>query len=208
MKRYRNTINAFTGFQQSDHARSGFEDGFFDHLAPFQNAETMVFAPRTWKSNVKVLADQQRRQGVERAAIISYSHGQAAATAYAKYAHSIGIHVDLWLACDPVYRPTWLPRWTIAQPFAFQALMKKGTIKVPKCITRSVYVRQERNRPYGHDLIPSRDHQVVELGGVFHTYGHTDIDAAPEWWSLVAEELAAWQHPPVAIPKAIPIPEP
>jgi hypothetical protein len=200
MKRFRNAIISFTGFRQDESARSGFEDGYFREIASLQNSSTITFAPRTWTTNIKHLADQLKRQGVERIALVSYSHGQAAATAFSRYAYEIGLDVDLWLACDPVYRPTWLPRATWTQPLAFRALLKKGKIKVPQWIMRTVYIRQERDKPCGHTLVPTSGHQVVELAGVYHTYGHCEIDEAPEWWAIVKEELDRWANPPKAIP--------
>jgi len=197
---FRQVIIPFTGFQQSEAHRSSFEDGYFDHIARFQNAETLTYAPRPWKTNVQHLANQHRRQGIERAAILSYSHGQAAAVEYAKYAHSIGIDINLWIACDPVYRPTWLPRSTLAQILSFRAMLKKGTIKVPDCIARTVYMRQEHDRPRGHDLVPSVHGQTVELAGVLRSYGHTQIDGSPQWWALVKHELEAWVNPKKAVP--------
>jgi len=198
MKRYRQAIILYTGFQQSDERRSGFEDGFFQHVAPLQDSNTLVFAPRTWKSNVKELANQLRRQGVERVALLSYSHGQAAATAFARYAYEIGIDVNLWLACDPVYRPTWLPRCTMTQLVAFRAMLKTGKIKIPFNIKRTAYIRQEKDMPRGHTLVPEDESQIVELAGILHTRGHCEIDEAPEWWALVSKELKGWVKPPRA----------
>jgi hypothetical protein len=203
-RRYRNAILCFTGFRQDESARSGFEDGYFRDIAPMQDDNTIAYAPRTWTTNIKHLADQLKRIGVERVALISYSHGQAAATAFARYAYELGLDIDLWIACDPVYRPTWLPRSNYTQPFAFRALLKTGKIKVPASIARTVYIRQERDKPCGHTLIPSTGKQTVDLAGVFHTYGHCEIDEAPEFWDIVKTELSGWIHPP----KAIPIPEP
>jgi len=149
---------------------------------------------------VKVLADQLRRQGVQRVAMLSYSHGQAAATAFARYAYEIGLAVDLWVACDPVYRPTWLPRWTVSQVFAFRALLKKGKIKVPSSIRRTVYIRQEKDRPRGHALAPTHPDQFVICKGILHTLGHQQIDESSAFWDLVQDELEAWTNPPKAIP--------
>jgi hypothetical protein len=202
--KFRNAIVSFTGFRQSEAARSGFEDGYFRHIAPLQNSTTICYAPRTWTTNIKHLADQLKRQGVERVAMVSYSHGQAAATAFARYAYEIGIDVDLWLACDPVYRPTWLPRATWAQPLAFRALLKTGKIKIPQWIMRTVYVRQEKDKPCGHELVPTAGHQRVELYGIYQTYGHCEIDESPEFWHMASDELKGWVNPP----KAIPINEP
>lgn len=199
MKKYRQAILLFTGFQQSDEKRSGFEDGFFNHIARLQDENTLIYAPRTWKTNVQELANQLRRQGVERVAMLSYSHGQAAAVEFAEYCYEIGIAVDLWLACDPVARATWLPRQTWAQIFAWRALLKKGIIKVPSNIARTVYIRQEYDMPRGHTLVPKSESQVVELAGILHTFGHCEIDESFYWWSLVTKELPTWINPPKAI---------
>ena len=188
------------GFKNSDRHRCGFEDGYFCHVAGFGGDGTLTFAPRTWKTNVKNLADQLRRQGVQRVAMLSYSHGQAAATAFARYAYEIGLAVDLWIACDPVYRPTWLPRWTISQALAFRALRKRGKIKVPSNIKRTVYIRQELDKPMGHKLVPTHPSQHVECKGILHTLGHTEIDESYEYWDLVKAELSVWTNPPKAIP--------
>jgi hypothetical protein len=111
----------------------------------------------------------------------------------------VGLDVDLWIACDPVYRPTWLPRLNAMQPLAIRALLKKGKIKVPKGVHRSVYIRQERDRPNGHDLVPTSPTQIVQLAGVFHSYGHSELDESAEFAQLVQEELNIWANPPKAI---------
>lgn len=196
---FNSAIVTFMGFKNTDRKRCGFEDGYFGHIANFGNDETLTFAPRTWKTNVKALADQLRRQGVRRVAMISYSHGQAAATAFARYAYEIGLDVDLWIACDPVYRPTWLPRATISQVLSFKALFKKGKIKVPSNIKRTVYIRQEKNKPMGHKLVPTHASQYVECKGILHTFGHTEIDESDDFWFLVEDELEKWTNPPKAI---------
>jgi len=194
-------IVSFSGFQESDEDRNGFEDGFFRVVEKFSKAnEIVTYAPRTWKSNVKALADQLRRQRITSVAVLSYSHGQAAATAFARYGYEIGLDIDLWIACDPVYRPTWLPRWNALQPVAFRAMLKRGKIKVPKGIRRAVYIRQERDRPCGHDLVATHPDQTIELAGVYHSYGHTEIDEASEFWNLVRDELTVWSNPPKVIP--------
>jgi hypothetical protein len=191
-------IITFTGFRESEHSRNGFEDGYFRVVRNFASKEITTYQPRTWTTKIEQLADQLRRQNVTSVAILTYSHGQAAATAFARYAYEIGLDVDLWIACDPVYRPTWLPRSTMFQPFAFRAMLKKGTIKVPKGIRRAVYIRQERDRPCGHDLVASNPDQTVELKGAYHSYGHSQIDESSEYWNLVREELTAWANPPKA----------
>ncbi len=200
MNDFDQAILSFTGYKQSDKKRSGFEDGYFDVVASIGKTDpgTITYAPRTWKTSVDVLADQLRRQGIQRAAMLSYSHGQAAATAFARYAFEIGLDVDLWIACDPVYRPTWLPRMTAAQFLSFRALLKKGKIKVPSNIERTVYIRQEKDKPCGHTLVPTHPDQYVECKGILHTLGHREIDESKDFWDLVRDELKAWTNPPKA----------
>lgn len=198
-------INFFTGFQQSERKRSGLEDLCFKMIREDWFPNTYIYAPRTWTTNVQHLANQQARQGVKRAAVVSYSHGQAAAVAYAEYATSIGIKVDLWIACDPVSRNKRLPRWNFAQFLALSALKKKGKIKVPIQVRRGAYVRQEKDWPYGHDLVATNSHvQTAECMWITHSYGHSEIDESPEFWSVAREELTAWAFPPRP---AIPLPE-
>jgi len=198
MMKVSQSIISFAGFKQTAKNRSGFEDGYFEHIAKYSNREILTFAPRTWKTGVKILADQLRRQGIQRVAMLSYSHGQAAATAFARYAFEIGLAVDLWIACDPVYRPTWLPRWTVSQIFAFKALKKKGKIKVPSNIKRTVYVRQTKNKPCGHTLVPTHPDQHVSCEGIIHSLRHDQIDESDVYWNLVKSELEVWTNPPKA----------
>jgi len=197
--RHTQAIVTFMGFKNSDRNRCGFEDGYFEYVSHYAGGDTLTFAPRTWKTNVENLADQLRRQGVRRVAMLSYSHGQAAATSFARYAYEIGLNVDLWIACDPVYRPTWLPRWTVSQWLAWKALLKKGKIKVPRNIARTVYIRQEKDKPRGHTLVPTSSSQYVECKGILHSVGHTEIDESPEYWAMVDEELEAWTNPKKAV---------
>lgn len=202
MHAFDQAIVSFSGFKQSARKRSGFEDGYFDVVAPIGKTDpkTITYAPRTWKTDVEVLADQLRRQGVERVAMLTYSHGQAAGTAFARYAYSIGLDVDLWIACDPVYRPTWLPRMTVSQLLAFKALRKEGKIKVPEGIERTVYIRQTKNRPCGHTLVASHPDQYVSCEGIIHSLRHDQIDESKDFWDLVRAALKVWTNPPKAEP--------
>ena len=192
----------WTGFRQSEKQRSGFEDGYINHVVQFQKDDTLVYAPRTWTDDVIAFANMLRRQGVEHIAMLSYSHGQAAATKFAEYAHSIGMSIELWLVCDGVSRPSWLPRAVWAQPFAIRAVFRDAKIKVPRNIKRTVYVKQQKDFPFGHELVPEGDN-IVELYGTYTSVGHCEIDESDHWWGLVIKELRSWTNPP----KAIPIPE-
>lgn len=186
-------ILTFQGFRESEDRRSGTEDLFFDVIRKFSDSDCTTYHPRNWTSDVRTLASQLSRQGIKHIAIVSYSHGQAAATAFARIAYDYGMTVHLWLACDPVYRPTWLPRWNWLQPFAFRAMLAKGRIKVPRAVKRVVWVRQTISRPCGHDLVADSPYVVQEP--LTLPYSHTAIDHAPEWYALVRRELDAWINP-------------
>jgi hypothetical protein len=192
-------IVSFQGFTESDASRTGMEDLYFSVIRKYAREDVTTYQPRTWTANVKALAYQLNRQGIRHAAMVSYSHGQAAACDFARCCYKLGVSVDLWLACDPVYRPAWLPRKNILQPFAFRALFKLAKISVPRNVRRVVSVRQEITRPQGHDLRANSPLTYVQKPLVL-PYSHTCIDNAPEWFELVVAELTHWIHPPKAEP--------
>lgn len=192
-------ILTFQGFRESEHARTGTEDAFFYVIRQFASSEITTYHPRDWTSDVKALANQLARQGIRNVAIISYSHGQAAATAFARVAYTLGISTDLWLACDPVYRPTFLPRWNWLQPLAFRALLPNGSITVPRTIRRVAWVRQKIDLPRGHDLIAEDPTSTYIEEPIVIPLRHTLIDHAPRWIDLIREEITDWAFPPVAL---------
>jgi len=192
-------IITFQGFTESDDSRTGTEDLYFTVIRRFAREEITTYQPKAWTADIKILAAQVARQGIRNVALVSYSHGQAAAVDFAKAAYELGITIDLWLACDPVYRPSWLPRWNWTQPFAFRALTKSVRIKVPHNIRRVTGVRQDISWPAGHDLKPQSPQTSVE-DLLKLPYCHTTIDQAPEWFALVRSELQAWANPPKATP--------
>jgi hypothetical protein len=194
-----NAVLTFQGFTESSRQRTGTEDLYFSVIRQFASRSTTTYQPQPWTADVKTLAAQIARQGIRNVAIVSYSHGQSTAVDFSKAAYSLGITVDLWLACDPVYRPAWLPRWNWMQPLAFRALTKTARIKVPHNIRRVTGVRQDISWPAGHDLTPTSPATYVE-DLIKLPYSHTTIDHAPEWFSLVKTELASWITPPIASP--------
>jgi hypothetical protein len=194
-----NAIVAFQGFTESDNSRTGTEDLFFRVIRCYASPTVTTYHPRTWTSNVKRIAAQLSRQGIRNVAMVSYSHGQAAATDFANACYTHGISVDLWLACDPVYRPTWLPRVNWLQPAAIRALCQSAIIKVPHNVMRVVSVRQELSIPKGHLLRSTSSNTRIEQSKVLR-YTHTTIDQSPEWFTLVARELAHWVSPRKAKP--------
>jgi hypothetical protein len=192
-------VVSFQGFTESDHRRTGTEDLYFSIIRKFAGPDVTTYQPRTWTSNVKALAYQLNRQGLRHAAMVSYSHGQAAACDFARHCYGLGISIDLWAACDPVYRPAWLPRKNLFQPLAFRALARWARILVPANVRRVVWVRQEISRPQGHELKATGPQTYIQKPLVL-PYAHTAIDQAPEWFHLVKSELNHWIHPPKAEP--------
>jgi hypothetical protein len=194
-------IVTFQGFTESDRRRTGTEDLYFSIIRKFADEYTTTYQPRTWTCDVKALAFQINRQDIRHVAIVSYSHGQSAAVDFAKICYDLGIRIDLWLACDPVYRPPWLPRWNWLQPFAFRAMgpHTSAPIAVPENVRRVCGVRQESNRPQGHKLRAVGANTRINKFPVL-PYAHTSIDSAHEWHQMVAEELRHWIKPPHAEP--------
>jgi len=193
-------IIIFQGFTESDAQRTGTEDLYYNVIRKFAREDVTTYHPRRWTADVKNLASEISRQGIRNVVVISYSHGQSACVDFAKALKKLSdksspeVTIDLWLACDPVYRPSWLPRWNWIQPLAFRALTKSVRITVPQNIRRVTGVRQNISWPFGHDLKPSSPATVVE-DLPFLNYCHTAIDQAPEWFSLVKNELNQWANP-------------
>lgn len=181
-------IITFQGFTEGEDKRTGTEDLYFSVIRQFASPIVTTYQPRQWTSDVKSLAAQLARQGIKEVAIASYSHGQAAACAFAKAAYEHGICVAVWCACDPVYRPTWLPRSNWFQPMAFRAMLERGKITVPANIKRVAWVRQTISRPCGHDLVAASPDTVIAAPVVLN-YVHTTIDNAPRWRELVRAEM-------------------
>jgi hypothetical protein len=185
-------ILTFQGFTESIRTRTGTEDLYFNVIRKFANPDVTTYHPYPWTANVKDLAAQVARQNIRHVALVSYSHGQSAALAFVKEAHRYGVDTDLWLACDPVYRPAWLPRQTWAQVGAFRALIPKSAqIRVRTPIKRIAGVRQDQTIPKGHDI--AAEHPGTTLQPLkWLPYPHTLIDEAPAWHNLVGDELSAW----------------
>ncbi len=185
-------ILTFQGFTESMRTRTGTEDLYFNVIRQFAGPDVTTYHPYPWTANVKELAAQVARQNIRHVALVSYSHGQAAALDFAAAAHKLGVQTDLWLACDPVYRPAWLPRQSWAQVAAFRALIPQSSkIRVKTKIRRIAGVRQEINIPQGHEVVPTHPFVAVAPFKVL-PYVHAAIDEAPEWFDLVNTELKSW----------------
>jgi hypothetical protein len=190
-------IVTFQGFTESETRRTGTEDLYFEVIRKFAGPYITTYQPRTWTTNVHALSAQIARQGIRHVAMVSYSHGQSAAVDFAESCYDLGIRIDLWLACDPVFRPAWLPRSLWFQPLAFRAMgpHKSATIHVPENVRRVCGVRQELSRPQGHQMKAKGGNTRINEFPVL-PYSHTAIDSCSEWSHMVEEELRMWCRPP------------
>lgn len=185
-------IIMFGGFQESEESQSGFERGFFDTVRKFASDSVTVYHPRTWKTNVKNLLRQLYENGISEVAILSYSHGQSAAIDFAKNAPLFGVTVSLYLANDPIYRPTWAPRSTWAQIFAVRAVLGNPTIKVPTSVKEVHSVIQNITRPSGHKFVAEDPNLTAIHPPTKIFFPHTRIDESPIWWDLVDKQLRSF----------------
>jgi len=152
-----------------------------------------VYDLRQWKSDMRGLAELMKRDGITHAVIIGYSHGAGyASPLLARYLDKHEIAVKAALLCDPVYRPQWLPRWTLAQLLAIRALIpESAVIKFPSNVSTIKGIRQDSSIPSGHKvIIEGREHPwhvaLIERQGI----NHCTIDNAPEFQNLVFNNIA------------------
>lgn len=187
-------IVTFQGFTESNSYRTGTEDLYWTVIRQFADGSITTYQPQEWTANVKRISRQLARQGVRDVALVSYSHGQAAAVDFARYAYGLGITVTLWLACDPIYRAPILPRLNILQPLAAWSLTRWATVKIPRNVTRAVYVTQTTNIPKGHKLIAEDSaNTTIHHAGVL-PQTHQTIDHCGAWYDLVQSELEQWAN--------------
>ncbi len=185
-------IVQFQGHLQSGASQSGMEDLHFEVTRKFAGEAVTVLHPRRWNSALPVLLDMLARHGIRSVVLIGYSWGAGyACMRFAKLAPDRGIRIPLALLCDPVYRPTWMPRWVPANPLNIYSLDRRTKIRIPPAVRRVAWVRQSHSIPSGHDLVATVPHQVIEPGRHLGGYTHLTIDESPEWFSLVRRELEA-----------------
>jgi hypothetical protein len=187
-------ILMFTGFQESEAKRSGFEAGYFDIVRHFASEQVTTYHPRTWKTDIDNLLRQLFENGIREVAILCYSHGQSAAMDFGQKAGHYGIKIPLLLTCDAVYRPSWAPRSMLAQILAVRAMIGNPKIKVPPSIREVFSVIQKIEKPCGHPLVAEDTKATLIYNPEVLTYGHTRMDEAPEWWQLVSEKLKRFTH--------------
>lgn len=189
------------GFRQRDLERTDGERLYFEVIKSFSGPDIHTRPPEPWTADMVGIVRQLRRNGFTHLALHSYSHGQAAAQAAAREAFKLGMPVILWLACDPVFRATWLPRSNAFQPLSIRAMFKRGRIVVPPNIDHVIYCRQTLNRPNGHDLVRADGVATRIDPPTVLPYTHRDIAGSPEWFAIVRRELTRICMPFQAQPK-------
>ncbi len=192
-------ILTFQGFRQSIRYRTGTEDLYFAAagIKSLSGPNIHTRPPEDWSADVGSILNQLRRQGCTHIALVSYSHGQAAARAAAAHAKKIGIIVDLWVACDAVVRNEFLPRHNAFQIFAAaRAFLKSGQIEIPANILEVASVRQTLNRPNGHTLVPAKGSTTLVHQPEILPFPHDLIDDCPQWHALAMHHLRNWANQP------------
>ena len=182
-------IIMLSGFQESEARQSGFEKGFFSTVRHFAGPNVTTYHPRTWKTNVRNLLRQLYENGISEVAIVTYSHGQAAAMKFARLAPEYGVTIELLLCNDPIYRPTWLPRRTLCQAFSFRSIFGNPVIKVPPSVKKVHYVIQDITLPAGHKMVAEDPTQTTIHAPIKIALPHVRIDESPTWWGLVKMHL-------------------
>ena len=185
-------IAVISGFTETERDQCGLDEIQRDLDAKYKlypNVE--VYDLRSWKADMRGLAALMDRDGITEVIIISYSHGAGyASPRLARELDKRGIVVAAALLCDPVYRPLWLPRWTIAQVFAVRALIpESAVIKFPLNVETIEGVRQTRSIPRGHKvrighLQPKHVRLVIRPD-----VNHSNIDSSSEFRTLVHQVL-------------------
>ncbi len=150
-----------------------------------------VYDLRPWKADMAGLAELARRDGITHAIVLGYSHGAGYGSPHlCRELAARKIHVPLVLLCDPVYRPQWLPRWTIAQILSFRALIpRSATISFPGTVGRIRGVRQANNVPQGHRIRIGKGEPFDVWLLTRPDVTHADIDDSEEWAELVDTEV-------------------
>jgi pimeloyl-ACP methyl ester carboxylesterase len=182
-------IVQFQGHLQTGENQSGMEDLHFQVTRKFAHESLTVVHPRRWNCDLDAFMDMLVRQEIHTVILIGYSWGAGyTCMKFAKLAPDRGIKIPLALLCDPVYRPTWMPRWLPANPLNIYSIDRRTKIHLPPAIRRVASVRQTISIPCGHQIVPTLPHQVIHEPRVL-PYNHCNIDEAPEWFTMVRNEL-------------------
>ena len=144
----------------------------------------------TWKSNFdRVAADLAiicTQHGYKPVVMIAgYSYGGWGALQLARALERKGIAVESMALSDPVGRPWWWPRplpamtSMISRRYAFK-------LKVPPNVHKCHTYYQTRNRPQGHQVVPTNGTEMTHP--IRLNYTHQRMDDASEFHGRVLSE--------------------
>tara|TARA_R110000868_G_scaffold162116_3_gene393108 strand:+ start:110 stop:700 length:591 start_codon:yes stop_codon:yes gene_type:complete len=187
-------IAVISGFTETERKSCGLDTIQRDLAELYKPAaQVEVYDLRSWKADMKGLASLMKRDGITHTVIIAYSHGAGyASPLLSRYLDEHNISVKSALLCDPVYRPQWLPRWTIAQLLSIRSLIpKSAVIKFPANVQSIKGVRQVQNIPRAHPVIIEGREKSWEVSLIDRpSINHSCIDEAPEFRNLVFNNIA------------------
>jgi hypothetical protein len=189
-KTMKSAIIPIMGFLQDPYEPNGFTDLHFDLLRNFESKDVIALAPRQYTTDVKKLVAELVRRRVDRISVITFSHGQSVVKPLAAECEKHRIIFSQWVACDPVPRPSWLPRKDIFQPLAVRALVPGQKIAVPKTVKFATGVWQDCSIPHGAELAPNGVTVIEPMQKL--AWSHAQMDNSPEFYALVKRHLLAW----------------
>lgn len=185
-------IVTFSGFTETEREQRGMDTLQQSLYSLYRHEERVdVLDVRPWKHDTDGLAAMVKREGYDCAIILAYSHGAGyAAPRFARELLKLGVRVPLVCLCDPVYRPQWLPRWTLAQILSFRALIpRSAVITFPAGVGLISGVRQHNNIPQGHKVRIGSGRPFDMMLINRRDIEHSSIDDSPEWHALAVAEV-------------------
>lgn len=186
MSLFENFIIIRSGFLQHKGSPGSGCVGIFQALhKEFQGTPTLVQL-EAWDDDADHSAEFIYRLATKdrppRVCLIGYSWGVGfGLVQLAKALEERGIEVQEAVCCDGVYHG--LCRW---RAFLHRTIFRQFSITIPANVRNVSWLRQEVDRPCGHDLkaagLYTRIHPPRILG-----VGHCDIDNAPEFLEMAAD---------------------
>ena len=135
----------------------------------------------TWDVDPRAIAKFVNRMcsDVARVCFYCYSWGGDTGVDCCAELKTMGREVEAFVACDIVYRTSWLPTWL---PLNILSMTKLPTIVMPSNVVEVWQFRQKNNRPRGHNIVHEKGHNVPVIHApVLLDRTHEWMDDAPEY---------------------------
>jgi hypothetical protein len=171
-----------SGFRQSLAQPTGSERLWLD-LRSASKPGTCIQAQQ-WDDDWQGLANRIRRCSVATPTIRVYAYSWGAGhgfIALANACRTLGLNIADAVLCDPVYRSTLLPTWLTINPLS---LMRTPTIKVPDNVRHVHWLRQRKDLPAGHDVVPADPRKTIVFKPTLLAIGHSQMDNSDEYHTL------------------------